>query len=184
MRDERSPTAEGVLVAFPGFEGEHTRDTSFAEECRAAMDAAGRFLARRHQTERELRTKLRQHDYDGAVIDRTITRLIELGLLDDLEFARQWIEQRVRRKQVGPRALRSELMGKGVAGEIIDEALDGSPDEEAQAAELADRLFRKVASRPLAEQGPRLLKMLVAKGYSYDAAHAGVRAVLPPEGWD
>jgi regulatory protein len=178
MRDERSPAAQGVLVAFPGY------DASFDDECRNAMDEAGRFLARRPRSERELRQKLTGSGFDADVITRTIDRLIELQLLDDLAFAQQWIDERSGRKGLGPRALRSELIGKGIAAEVIDEALLGAPDEEAQAAELASKLYRRVASKPLAEQGGRLLKMLVAKGYSYDAAKAGVSSVLPPEGWD
>jgi regulatory protein len=178
MRDERSPTAQGVLVAFPGY------DASFDDACRDAMDDAGRFLARRPRTERELRQRLAGSEFDPDVIDRTVERLVELQLLDDLAFAQQWIDERAGRKGLGPRALRSELIGKGVAAEVIDEALLGAPDEEAQAIELASKLYRRVASKPLAEQGPRLMKMLVTKGYSYDAAEAGVRAVLPPEGWD
>jgi regulatory protein len=184
MRNERSSSALGVLVAFPGFESRVEGSQSFAEDCRAAMDDAGRFLARRPRSERELREKLAELGYEEAVIDRTVIRLGELGLLDDLEFARQLIEEKSRRRHLGPRALRSELIKKGIAGEIIDEALESAPDEEAQATELAMRLLRKVAARPLKEQGPRLLRMLVAKGYSYDAAEVGVRAVLPPEGWD
>ncbi len=106
-------------------------------------------------------------------------------MLDDLDFARQWIAERSQRKSLGPRALQAELAVKGIPREVIETALDQvGPDEAPLAAEAAARWLRKVARYPLAEQAHKLQQMLLRKGFSVEAAEAGVRAVLPPEGWD
>lgn len=150
-----------------------------------AMELAGKFLARRARSEREVRTKLVEADFSTDVVERTIERLVELELVDDHEFARQWIEDRVRRRGLGARALISELGGKGISREVAEDVLAESDlDETAQATELAVRFARKVAHRPLGEQAGKIMEMLGRRGIERDAAEAAIRAVLPPEGWD
>jgi regulatory protein len=145
------------------------------------MSAAGRFLARRSHSESELRTKLRR--FDPEAIDLVIGRLWELDLLDDAAFAAVWVEERGRRK--GRRALESELRAKGVAGHLIEGALAGlAPVELDQATALAASFVRRVARKPLGQQGAAIAQMLVRRGYEWEVAEEAARAVLPPEGWD
>lgn len=158
---------------------------SFADELKEAMERAGRLLSVRARTEHEIRERLVAAEFSHAIIDQTIARLIELGLLDDLEFARRWVQERAARKRLGPRALRAELSAKGVSRDVADEALAAEDlDEGMLAAEAASRWVHKVARFPLPEQAHRLQQMLLRKGFSLEAAEAGTRAVLPPEGWD
>ncbi|HJR44716.1 MAG TPA: regulatory protein RecX [Actinomycetota bacterium] len=160
-------------------------DDSFADRLKDAMERAGRLLSVRARTEREVRDRLLAADFEAAVVEQTITRLDELGLLDDLDFAREWIKDRSARKNLGPRALRSELASKGIDRDVIDRALEAEGlDEEELATRAATDWVRKVARFPLAEQAHKLQQMLLRKGFSFEAAQAGARAVLPPEGWD
>ena len=158
---------------------------SFADDLKEAMERAGRLLSVRGRTEHEIRQRLGEADFELPVIEQTVARLTELGLLDDLEFARRWIQERAARKSLGPRALRAELAAKGVARDVADEALGSEAiDEEKLATDAAARWVRKIARLPLAEQAHKLQQMLLRKGFSFEAAEAGARAVLPPEGWD
>ncbi len=160
-------------------------DEDYAERCREAMEKAGRFLSVRARTEQETRERLSTMGFEAGVVDQTTTRLIELGLLDDLEFAKQWVGERSQRKSLGPRALRAELVAKGVPSEVIDQAIaEVGPEEEALAIDAASRWAHKVARFPLPEQAHKLQQMLLRKGFSFEAAEAGTKAVLPPEGWD
>jgi regulatory protein len=160
-------------------------DDSFADHLKEAMERAGRLLSVRARTEREIRERLAAADFTPPVIEQALARLVELGLLDDLDFATQWVKDRAIRKSLGPGALRSELFAKGVEREVVDRALaEVGIDEEAQATEAAARWVRRVARYPLPEQAFKLQQMLLRKGFSSDVAEAGARAVLPPEGWD
>ncbi|MDP9066816.1 MAG: recombination regulator RecX [Actinomycetota bacterium] len=160
-------------------------DDTFADELKEAMERAGRLLSVRARTVDEIRDRLRQAGFDGAVVEQTTTRLSELGLLNDLEFAHEWVRQRALSKNLGPRALKAELSAKGVPREVAEDALARAClDEEALAREAASRWVRKVAARPLPEQAFKLQQMLLRKGFSLEAAEAGTKAVLPPEGWD
>jgi regulatory protein len=161
------------------------RTASESGDYRSAMEQAARLLAVRARCERELRSRLTDSGHDAAAVEAVIARLTDLSLLDDLTFAREWIAERAPRKMSSPRVLLEELTAKGVDREIAAQALEESGLEEVeQATELAASLLGKVARRPLAEQGPRLVAMLVRRGFSCEAAAEGARAVLPPEGWD
>lgn len=160
-------------------------DDNFADEVKEAMEKAGKLLSVRARSERELSDRLLEAGFSAEVVAQTLTRLVELGLVDDLDFARQWVADRSARKKLGPRALSSELAAKGISREVIDQALaDEGPDEAALAVEAAAAQVRKVARFPLAQQAGKLQQMLLRKGFSFEAAEAAARAVLPPEGWD
>lgn len=160
-------------------------DDNFADEVKDAMERAGKLLSVRARSERELADRLTEAGFSEEVVGQALTRLVELGLVDDLDFARQWVADRSARKKLGPRALSAELASKGITREVIDQALaDEGPDEEALAVEAAAAQVCKVARFPLAQQAGKLQQMLLRKGFSFEAAEAGVRAVLPPEGWD
>jgi regulatory protein len=150
-----------------------------------ALERAGRYIVHRPRTERSVRDKLEERGYDTATIEATVARLIELRLVDDADFARRWIEERARTPGRAPEVLVVELEARGVSREIAEEALTAvGLDEETQALEVASRLLRKVVRYPLGEQGPRLYELLRRRGFEHEAAEAGARAALPPEGWD
>lgn len=170
MQAERAAVTEHELLA----------DGAYHE----AMQRAGHLLSSRARSEHEIRFRLFKSGFDDATVERTVARLIELRLVDDEAFCRQWIEERVEKGRA-PDALIAELEAKGVDRSVAEAVLaEVAPDEEAQASDVAQRLFRKVAGKPLAQQAQALLTMLLRRGFSHEAAGAGVRAVMPPEGWD
>ena len=158
---------------------------SQGDELTEAMHRAGRLLEKRARSEFEVRERLIGAGLDRGTVERAIERLGEIRLIDDYAFALQWISERSVRKGLAPAALLAELEAKGVSRETADAALcEASVDEFAQARTVAVRLSRKVAGRPAAVQATRLRDMLARRGFSSEAAFIGVRAVLPPDGWD
>ncbi len=98
---------------------------------RAAVDdpetvlaAAARLLESRPRAVAEVRRHLAFAGYRADLVDDAIARLMRLGYLDDMAFAAAWIASRDRAHPRGERALRAELMRKGVPREILDAAID------------------------------------------------------------
>ena len=150
-----------------------------------AMERAGRMLALRPRTEREMRDRLKEAEFPDEVVEDTIGRLYELELLNDEDFALDWIEERAGRKGLGPRALVAELQRKGIDRLAAEAALARSGlDETASATAQAEKLLNKVMRYPLRDQASKLQQMLMRRGFSWEATEAAVKAVLPPEGWD
>jgi regulatory protein len=100
------------------------------------LEAAARFLEPRARSVAEVRRRLAGAGYRPALIEDAVTRLLELGMLDDEAFARAWVESRDRARPRGERAIRQELGLKGVDRVTVDlvlterrEAVAGVPSD-------------------------------------------------------
>ncbi len=132
------------------------------------------------RTRAQLASTLRERDVPEDVAQRVLTRFEEVGLIDDRTFAMMWVESRQRGRQLAPRALRMELRQRGVAAELIDEALASlDPRDELSAArEVARRKARSVATLPRPTQVRRMSGALARKGYGPGLSSQVVREVL------
>lgn len=121
--------------------------------------AALNLLSYSARTRAELRRRLRQKGFRPARIDPCLDRLEEKGFIDDEAVAASFIRDRLRHRPRGKVALSSELRAKGVAREIIDEAIDHVFD-----AERTDdvRIARTVAEKWAARQSRDVLDALVS----------------------
>ena len=170
--------------------GRTTRERREAAEARRArraeitdpdvvMEAAAAFIAVRSRSVEETRRRLRHLGYPPALVDEVVVRLIELGYLDDATFARAWVESRDRARPRGATALRRELQRKGVAEEVIQEALkeratatDPGSDADTERA-AARRLIGRRAASLDRETDPRRRRqkaysLLARNGFSPD----------------
>ena len=83
-----------------------------------------RLLSRRAYTKKEICDKLAGRGYDQDAIEQVLSMLERLELIDDVLFARQFVEQRLRLRPSGRIALVRDLRYRGVPAEIIDRVLD------------------------------------------------------------
>ena len=150
------------------------------------LAAAVRFLEARPRSVAEVRRRLRGSGYPPPLIETAVGRLEELGFLDDETFARSWVESRDRARPRGERALRSELLGKGIDRAVIDLVLaerrgDGEPGpdgdgppvdaDEAAARRLIARHARSLGrvTDPRARR-QRAYALLARNGFDPDVA--------------
>ncbi len=132
----------------------------------------------------ELATKLAKRRVPEEVAERLLTRFEEVGLIDDVAFARSWVESRQPGKGLGRRALAQELRRKGIDEEVAREALDEvDPDDEEEAARaLVRRKLRTLRGVDRATATRRLSGMLARKGHSGDVVWRVVREELDASG--
>ena len=97
---------------------------SLRTEAGRARGAALRLLALRPRSVSEIRERLGRR-FNGNTVEEAVSRLLSEGLLDDAQYARQWRDSRERRKPRGRRMITRELKARGVAGHLIDDALEG-----------------------------------------------------------
>ncbi|MFQ5952741.1 MAG: regulatory protein RecX [Candidatus Omnitrophota bacterium] len=132
-----------------------------------------RLLSLRPRSEREIEFRLKSKGYS----DRSRKELLELlkseGLVDDAEFARQWIDSRIRSNPKGKRALRQELASKGVAGEVIEKVFSEKVSQLDEKA-IAGELVKKTLAKEKKEQGwklkGKLYQYLLRRGISSEIA--------------
>ncbi len=134
-----------------------------------AVDRALNLLARRPYSSAEIRRNLAAHEVAPPIIDAALEKLIDLGYVDDLAFARFWIDNRERFKPRGPRALCYELRQKGVPDDIIGTVLAD--------LEVHDSAYRAAQERIKRLRGlqhqtfrTKLGSFLARRGFSYGVA--------------
>jgi regulatory protein len=143
-----------------------------------------RLLTARARTRAELLAQLSKRGYPGDVSAQVIDRLAAVGLVDDTDFAQQWVRSRRANAGKSRRALAAELHTKGVDREVITAALSGidADDERARAEELVrTKLRRETLSTDDVRITRRLVGMLARRGYSQNLACEVVLAELTAE---
>ena len=115
---------------------------SGAKAAQSAYDRALRFLSYRPRSVEEVRRYLERKAVAETTVAAVIGRLREREYVDDLAFARYWIESRNRFKPMAPRALRYELRQKGIEDAIIDSVLSEVDVEEAAYRAAQSRIAR------------------------------------------
>jgi regulatory protein len=131
-----------------------------------AVDSASHFLSFRPRSISEVRRNLAEKEVLPEVIDAAIARLTQLGYLDDVAFARFWVQNRSEFKPLSHRALRQELRQKGVASTVIDEVLS-ELDESELAYKAALSQTRKLRHLPPKEFHTKMANFLQRRGFSY-----------------
>ena len=106
------------------------------------------------------------------------------GLIDDAQFAEMWVRSRHTYNGLGRRALAMELRRKGVADEVVAEAVaavDGEAEEE-RARELVRKKLRTMSGVDETAKIRRLVGALARKGYAEGLAYRVVRDELRAAG--
>jgi len=143
-----------------------------------------RLLTARARTRAELSGQLTKRGYPGDIRDRVLDRLAAAGLVDDADFAEQWVRSRRANSGKSRRALAAELHTKGVDNDIITTALGGldAAAERERAEQLVRaRLRREALGEDDTRVSRRLAAMLARRGYSQTLAGEVVVAELAAE---
>jgi regulatory protein len=147
------------------------------DEVGQAYERALNFLSYRPRSETEVRRNLRKKGIEEAVIEMVVDRLMRAGLLDDQEFARYWVENRLRFKPRGAHALRHELREKGVSDSVIADAL-ASLDEETAARKVAEAGARRLSHLEPRDFRRKLVAYMARRGFSYAVSEPLVEEML------
>jgi regulatory protein len=149
-----------------------------------ARDICLRLLTARPRTRSELRQALLRKEIEEDVADQVLSRLDEVGLIDDAVFAELWVHSRHTYQGLGRRALATELRRKGVADDVAAEAVatvDADAEEE-RARQLVRKRIRSLGSADEAAKVRKLVGMLARRGYSEGLAFRVVRDELRTAG--
>ncbi|MFC1727566.1 regulatory protein RecX, partial [Patescibacteria group bacterium] len=88
-----------------------------------------RLLSYRPRAEKEIINYLRRKKVTSSLIDQTVLKLKKKKLLNDEEFARWFIDQRITFRPRGKRAIMMELRRKGVGQKLAQSLVEEMVDE-------------------------------------------------------
>ena len=115
-------------------------------------------LSRAAHSRKGLERKLASRGFSAEAIRYAVSRVSELGYLDDKAFAESWVRSRISGGKTGWNALYKGLLGKGVAratAEDVVSALCSLEDEVESARQLSQGLSPAAAIRKLTGRGFR-----------------------------
>jgi regulatory protein len=143
----------------------------------AALQRALLLLSYRPRAEAEIRQRLEKAGFDVEVTDQVVERLRATGLVQDANFARDWVENRGAFRPRSHKLLAYELRRKGVTEDAIQQALDQTNSDDELAYQAAVRYARKLSGTEFDEFHRRLLAYLGRRGFSYGTAAPIVQRV-------
>ena len=152
------------------------------DEILKAKNYAFDLLVRRSYTRQEMHNKLTQRYAEDAV-STTMETLERLGYIKDEEYAKNWVESRKRHKPKGKKALRMELMRKGIDKGTISRVLSemDNSEEFEMAMEVAEKRMDRYKNLEPNVARRRLYGFLERRGFDYETINDVLRYVMAEE---
>lgn len=128
-----------------------------------AYNQALNLIARRKRSRWELEDYLKRKGYDSPASQEILNKLSKSGFVDDLVFARAWVNDRRLLKSTTRRRLTQELRQKRIADDIIEQVLaEDETDEREVLRELVERKRHRYPDKL------KFMQYLSRQGFNYD----------------
>ena len=141
--------------------------------------SALRYAAMRLRSQWEMEQYLKRKSASPALAEKILSKLTNIGMLDDAKFAEAWVANRRLLRPTSKRKLQQELRAKRISDEVINVTLSEGEagDERAVLRELIvkKRNLPKYKADPL-----KLMQYLARQGFNYD----DIKAVLSADSED
>lgn len=175
---------EDILVKYGLKKGmeisdEFIQDILMAEEKNKTLHYCLNRLSYRARSEKELRQSMERKGYTNDNIEAAIEYCKENGYIDDLAFAKAFVNDKTNLNKYGPERIRYDLMVKGFSRDIIDQALVVDRDVQLDMArELASKKISSYKGDSKRDIYRKLSGFLQRKGFTYDVVSSVVRERL------
>lgn len=138
-----------------------------------------KFSTLRPRSKKEIERWLKKHKIHETLHDNLFNRLKKLKLINEEQFAKWWVDQRMEFKPRGKYALRSELLTKGVDRKIIDNVLNQVDLNETKIAKelLIKKKYRWDKLAKL-EKRKKMSQFLARKGISWESIKEAIDDIL------
>ena len=143
-----------------------------------ALQKAVKLLSYRPRSEDEVRKNLKKQKFQEEVIEKVIDRMARGGLVNDVNFAELWVENRSEFRPRGSRLLRMELRKKGIPDDVIENATKDLNEDEL-AFRAARKQARKYKKLEWQEFRKKMNGFLARRGFDY-----GIISNVIPNVWE
>jgi regulatory protein len=145
------------------------------------MKRAFNLLSAKPRSIAELRERLLEKSWaEAEVVERAIARLMELGYLNDQQYAEQFANSRLTVKPIGKTRLRQDLRRKKVSASVAEQALTEiyADEREDDLIELAIAKRIRLRGAPAnREESKKLFDYLLRLGFGYELVIRKVRNI-------
>lgn len=116
------------------------------------------------KTEKQMRQWYARKTTDKLLIDQDIARLKEYNFIDDIEYARMFVE--AKKEKMGVGMIRNKLRLNGILPEVIEQAVSVIGSQFDFAVSCVEKYMRTKDKTP--ENKSKLFRWLLGKGIAYD----------------
>ncbi len=143
------------------------------DDLQGLLNYAYFYLKFRPRTVKEMRDylykKIEKRHWSRDDVEKAIKGLVELGMLNDIEFIRLFVEQRNSAKPKSKFVLKRELLRHGVSRELIDEYFTGHPqNEEELAFKALERHWPRFKNLSPRARFQKAAAYLMRRGFGFD----------------
>ena len=131
------------------------------------LDKMAKYCAYQERCVKDVRDKLKTFDILQEERDKILAYLLDNRFVNDERFAKSFVRGKINQSGWGINKIRFHLVQKGIAKEIIDEAL-GQTDEEVYRQRLSDILnvkAKSVKAETEFEKKRKLVAFAMQKGF-------------------
>jgi regulatory protein len=136
-----------------------------------------KFISYKPRTSFEVIKKLREKDLNEDAISIIIDKLIEKSYVDDLQYAKNWVENRSINKPRSKKLIKWELKNKQFSEEIISEVTSEMLPEEKLAILAAEKYARRLSGFEEDIFTRRLSGYLMRRGFTYSTVYSTVKRI-------
>ena len=126
----------------------------------ASLEKGIFLLSLRDRTKKELQQKLNEKYRNSRMVEKSVLKLVELGYINDKEYAVSYIMSR----KYGKKRIVYNLMQKGIGRETIEEAYFSI--EEEYDKNIEDEKLEKAIEKNIKKEENKLIQYLVRQGFS------------------
>lgn len=148
-------------------------EITYEDEISKAFNRALNFLSYQMRSEFEVKKKLLDAGFGESVVLEAIRKLEKLGFLNDETYSKALLETKKKNAKKGPRAIKQDLIKKGIDKETQNKVLDSFTHKEqlAIAMELAQKAIRANHNKTPVQIKQKVQDVLLRKGYSFSIAN-------------
>lgn len=126
----------------------------------ASLEKGIFLLSLRDRTKKELQQKLNEKYRNSRMIEKSVMKLVELGYINDKDYAVSYIMSR----KYGKQRITYNLIQKGIGRETIEEAYFSI--EEEYERNIEDEKLEKAIEKNIKKEENKLIQYLVRQGFS------------------
>ena len=143
------------------------------EDIQVLLNYAYFYLKFRPRSKKEVQDyllkKIKKRHWSTDDVENAIKQLEERSLINDKEFVKWFVEQRIRGKPKGKFVLKAELLRFGVPKELIDVYLEEHPlEEEDLAFRALKSKWQRFKNLPKQDRFGKSAAFLARRGFPFD----------------
>jgi regulatory protein len=150
-----------------------------------AKERAFNILSKRNNSTGEIKRKLIQRKFDKDTAESVVNELAASGFLNDEQFAKEYVEEKLKLNAVGLNKICSELYSKGINKGIIESVLSekSDADEYENAIKLAAKKMKSsvIKNVEAKKQKQKLYSFLLSKGFDYSTIDMVIKKIFTGE---